>query len=96
MVLAAAERIGKLEHVELMEETGVCGENPFDSGDWGGDDVKAVPSEEPLLRRSGVSGGVKGKVPPCTVRIDEKNLDGVEGVGGANWMGGGEAAVGGR
>lgn len=58
--------------------------------------MEAVPSEEPLLRRSGVSGGVKGKVPPCTVGVEKKNLDGVGGVGGANWMGGSEAAVGGR
>lgn len=95
MVLAAASRSGELEHVELMEETGVFGAKPIGSGDWGGDAVEAVPSEKPLLRRSGVSGGVKGKVLPWAVGADKKNLDVVEGVGG-NWMGGGEAAVGGR
>ena len=96
MVFAAAKRIGGLELVELMEETGVCGGKPVGFGDWGEDVVEAVPSEEPLLRRSGVSGGVKGNVPPWTVGADVKTLDGVEGVGGANWMGGGEEADGGR
>lgn len=70
MVLAVARRTGSLEHVKLMEETGVCEGKPVGAGERGGEVVETVPSEELLLRRSGVSGGVKGRVPPCTAGVE--------------------------
>ena len=96
IVLAAARRTGSLELVELMEETGVCGGNPVGAGERGLEVVETVASEELLVRRSGVSGGVNGRVLPCTTGDEEKKLDGVCGVGGASWMGGSKVAVGGR